>query len=182
MPDQVAWLHAEMLKTRVAHGYCSRARAAGACPYANICEQCDNFTPDPESSPRSPPSSPTSTPCKPTPKPAAGTTKPPATPASPPTSNATSPGYATDRAPRPLDSDREGRLILILCSWQRSITGWSNTSLTARDRALDPSSTASTGLGDVQAPLPQADDQGRHQVAFSVEPSSIASGTLPRRS
>ncbi len=33
-----------MLKTRVAHGYCTREHAAGACPYANICEQCDNFT------------------------------------------------------------------------------------------------------------------------------------------
>ena len=32
-----------MLKTRVAHGYCSRQLAAEACPYANICEQCDNF-------------------------------------------------------------------------------------------------------------------------------------------
>jgi hypothetical protein len=30
-----------MLKTRVAHGYCSRQLAAEACPYANICEQCD---------------------------------------------------------------------------------------------------------------------------------------------
>ena len=32
-----------MLKTRVAHGYCSRELAAEACPYANICEQCDFF-------------------------------------------------------------------------------------------------------------------------------------------
>ena len=32
-----------MLKTRVAHGYCSRDLVADACPYANICEQCDNF-------------------------------------------------------------------------------------------------------------------------------------------
>jgi hypothetical protein len=37
-----------MLKTRVAHGYCSRDPVAGACPYANICEQCDNFVPAPE--------------------------------------------------------------------------------------------------------------------------------------
>jgi hypothetical protein len=33
-----------MLKTRIAHGYCSRHLAAEACPYANICEQCDNYT------------------------------------------------------------------------------------------------------------------------------------------
>jgi hypothetical protein len=32
---------------RVAHGFCSRHPAAGACPHANICEQCDNFVPDP---------------------------------------------------------------------------------------------------------------------------------------
>ena len=32
-----------MLKTRVAHGYCSRDLVADACPYANICEQCDNY-------------------------------------------------------------------------------------------------------------------------------------------
>jgi hypothetical protein len=42
-PDRVQWLAAEMLKTRVAHGYCSRDLAADACPYANICETCPNF-------------------------------------------------------------------------------------------------------------------------------------------
>jgi len=47
IPDRISWLHAEMLKTRVAHGYCSRAEVAGACPYANICEQCDNYQPAP---------------------------------------------------------------------------------------------------------------------------------------
>src|SRR5680860_59744 len=35
----------EMLKTRVAHGFCALPAEAGACPYANICEQCDNFMP-----------------------------------------------------------------------------------------------------------------------------------------
>lgn len=34
----------EMLKTRVAHGYCSRHESQGPCPYANICETCDNYT------------------------------------------------------------------------------------------------------------------------------------------
>ena len=33
-----------MLKTRVAHGFCSRDLAAEACAYANICETCANFT------------------------------------------------------------------------------------------------------------------------------------------
>ena len=37
-----------MLKTRVAHGYCARRTAAGTCPYANICETCDNYITAPE--------------------------------------------------------------------------------------------------------------------------------------
>lgn len=45
VPDKVSWLAAETLKTRVAHGYCSRHAAGEACPYANICETCDNYTP-----------------------------------------------------------------------------------------------------------------------------------------
>lgn len=44
IPHDVDWLHSEMLKTRVAHGYCSRDLAAEACAYANICETCANFT------------------------------------------------------------------------------------------------------------------------------------------
>ncbi|WP_345353531.1 site-specific integrase, partial [Rhodococcus olei] len=48
VPDTVRWIGSEMLKTRVAHGYCSRHEAAGACPYANICETCDNFVTGPE--------------------------------------------------------------------------------------------------------------------------------------
>jgi hypothetical protein len=34
-----------MLKTRVAHGHCSRDLAAEPCAYANICETCSSFTP-----------------------------------------------------------------------------------------------------------------------------------------
>ena len=48
VPDRVQWLRQEMLKTRLAHGYCSRDLIAEACPYANICEQCDNFVAVPE--------------------------------------------------------------------------------------------------------------------------------------
>ena len=48
IPDKVNWLNSEMLKTRLAHGYCSRHETAGACPYANICETCDNFVTGPE--------------------------------------------------------------------------------------------------------------------------------------
>jgi hypothetical protein len=36
------------LKTRLAGGYCSRHLTAEACPYANVCETCDNFTPTPD--------------------------------------------------------------------------------------------------------------------------------------
>jgi integrase len=43
VPGRVEWLRAELLKTRVAHGYCSRHLTQQACPYANVCEQCDNF-------------------------------------------------------------------------------------------------------------------------------------------
>lgn len=48
VPDRVNWLAAEMLKTRVAHGYCARELAAEACPYANVCETCANFVTTPE--------------------------------------------------------------------------------------------------------------------------------------
>jgi hypothetical protein len=48
IPNDVEWLRSEMLKTRVAHGYCSRDLAADACPYANICETCSNYTTTPE--------------------------------------------------------------------------------------------------------------------------------------
>lgn len=48
VPNRVEWLHAEMLKTRLAAGYCARHPAAGPCPYANVCEQCENFAPGQE--------------------------------------------------------------------------------------------------------------------------------------
>jgi hypothetical protein len=48
VPAKIDRIASEFLKTRVAHGYCSRHLAAGACPYANICETCDNFVPAPE--------------------------------------------------------------------------------------------------------------------------------------
>ena len=48
IPGRIEWLRGEMLKTRVAHGYCSRQLAAEACPYANICEQCGNYVTAPE--------------------------------------------------------------------------------------------------------------------------------------
>src|SRR5258705_6096650 len=48
IPGRIEWLRGEMLKTRVAHGYCSRQLAAEACPYASICEQCDNYVTTPE--------------------------------------------------------------------------------------------------------------------------------------
>jgi hypothetical protein len=47
VPAKVDWIGSEFIKTRLAHGYCSRHVAAGACLYANICETCDNFVPGP---------------------------------------------------------------------------------------------------------------------------------------
>jgi hypothetical protein len=37
---------APAIKARLAGGYCLRAPAQGACPYANICEHCPNFKTD----------------------------------------------------------------------------------------------------------------------------------------
>jgi hypothetical protein len=51
IPERVAWIHSEFLKTRLAAGYCSRHLVAEACPYANVCETCDNLTPTPEFAP-----------------------------------------------------------------------------------------------------------------------------------
>jgi hypothetical protein len=51
IPDRVAWLNSEMLKTRVAHGYCSRDLVAEACSYANICETCPSYTTAPKFTP-----------------------------------------------------------------------------------------------------------------------------------
>jgi integrase len=51
VPDRLEWLRSEMLKTRVAHGYCARELAAEACSYANICETCPNFVTSPEFTP-----------------------------------------------------------------------------------------------------------------------------------
>ena len=51
VPDRIESLRSQMLKTRVAHGYCSRHLAAEACPYANICEQCDNYVTSTEFAP-----------------------------------------------------------------------------------------------------------------------------------
>lgn len=47
IPAKIDWLHTELIKTRLAHGFCSRDPNANACAYSNICEQCDNFVPDP---------------------------------------------------------------------------------------------------------------------------------------
>ena len=60
IPGRAEWLRGEMLKTRVAHGYCSRQLAAEACPYANICEQRANYVTAPEFIPQLQASSPTS--------------------------------------------------------------------------------------------------------------------------
>jgi integrase len=40
------WRDAPAIKARLAGGYCLRAPAQGACPYANICEHCPNLRTD----------------------------------------------------------------------------------------------------------------------------------------
>jgi integrase len=40
------WRDAPAIKSRLAGGYCLRAPAQGACPYANICEHCPSFRTD----------------------------------------------------------------------------------------------------------------------------------------
>jgi integrase len=45
VPAKVDWIASEFLKTRLTGGYCSRHLTAEACPYANVCETCDNFVP-----------------------------------------------------------------------------------------------------------------------------------------
>jgi hypothetical protein len=41
------WRDTPAIKARLAGGFCLRAPAQGACPYANICEHCPNFRTDP---------------------------------------------------------------------------------------------------------------------------------------
>lgn len=43
------WREEPAYKSRLAGGYCLRAPAQGACPYANICEHCPSFRSDPAS-------------------------------------------------------------------------------------------------------------------------------------
>jgi integrase len=40
------WRNTPTIKARMAGGFCMRAPAQGACPYANICEHCPNFRTD----------------------------------------------------------------------------------------------------------------------------------------
>jgi len=51
VPAKVEWIASEFLKTRLTGGYCSRHLVAEACPYANVCETCDNFVPGHEFAP-----------------------------------------------------------------------------------------------------------------------------------
>ncbi|MGH3939006.1 MAG: tyrosine-type recombinase/integrase [Pseudonocardiaceae bacterium] len=45
------WKNTPLLKSRLAGGFCLRAPAQGACPYANICEHCPSFHTQPSSLP-----------------------------------------------------------------------------------------------------------------------------------
>ena len=46
LPADQDWREAPGVKARLAGGYCVRAPAQGACPYANICEHCPSFHTD----------------------------------------------------------------------------------------------------------------------------------------
>jgi hypothetical protein len=45
-PVGTDWRDTLTIKARLAGGYCLRAPAQGACPYANICEHCPSFRTD----------------------------------------------------------------------------------------------------------------------------------------
>lgn len=45
------WKQTPLLKSRMAGGFCLRAPAQGACPYANICEHCPSYRSDPSALP-----------------------------------------------------------------------------------------------------------------------------------
>jgi hypothetical protein len=79
LPDKVGWLHSEMLKTRVAHGYCARHQPPAPAHMPTSAKPATTTSPHPNSGMPSPTNSPTSRPSKPTPRPAAGPTKLPAT-------------------------------------------------------------------------------------------------------
>jgi hypothetical protein len=110
VPDKVNWLASEMLKTRVAHGYCSRHAAGEACPYANICETSDNYTPAAEFAPALTAQLATSTPCKPTRSSEDGTARPSVTAASPQPWQDTSNDSNRSRLTRALDAGPDSRL------------------------------------------------------------------------
>lgn len=99
LPDTANWLHSEMLKTRVEHGYCARHPAAGACPYANICGSCDNYITAPEFRDALGGQLADIQVQKPTSKTAVGTTKPLATTGSHTPSPTTSNASTADRKP-----------------------------------------------------------------------------------
>jgi integrase len=48
VPDKVAWLHAEMLKTRLAHGFCARPKAAGRAPTPTSASNAISSSPTPQ--------------------------------------------------------------------------------------------------------------------------------------
>jgi len=83
------------------------------------------------------------------------------------------------QAPRCVADPTSGRwsaTFLILWSWQRPITGRSNTSSTARRSAFDPSSTAKTGRVTSRPRSRNPTISSVTSAAFSVEPSTSDNG------
>ena len=146
VPDKVAWLHAEMLKTRLAHGFCARPKPLGLAPTPTSANSATSSSPTQRPPRRSARNSTTSAPCRPMRTPAAGTTRPPDMSASRPVSINTSNDYAaTTRPTRLLDPGREGRLMAILWNQHRCSRVSGNTSRSAPQNPSAPSPIASTG-------------------------------------
>ena len=75
-------------------------------------------------------------------------------------------------------SGRWSCTFLILWSWQRPITGRSNTSKTARRSAFDPSSTARIGRVTSSPRSRSPTISSVTSVVFSVDPSTSDSGVF----
>ena len=103
------WRQAPALKARLAGGYCLRAPAQGACPYANICEHCPNFRTDAASAAILSAQRVDATRWLLTPRSGAGSKKPNATVASSPASTLSSAAPRRDDLP-PATSSRRERL------------------------------------------------------------------------
>lgn len=111
VPDRVQWLNAEVLKTRVAHGFCSRELAAEACPTPTSARPARTSFPQPSSPRPCRPSSQTSARYARTPLPVAGPLRSPAISGSSTASKPTSADYNQQICPHQTLDPRTAQLI-----------------------------------------------------------------------